>query len=479
MIVTVFAPIMYNYIKHVIFDLDGVLIHSRELHYNALNEALEEIDSKYTITREEHLSTYDGKSTKTKLHILTKTKNLPKSEHDTVWKLKQKYTKRFLEYTKENLELKRIFSHLKDNSIKISVASNAVRETIITSLHKLGILNYCDHILSNEDVFLGKPNAEIYLRCMINTKTNPDETIIVEDSHTGRMGALRSGATLCPVKDPSDTTYDYIINFIKNTDLNMQEIKPKWQGGNMNVLIPMAGAGSRFEKAGYTFPKPLIDVNGKPMIQTVVENINIQANYIFIVQKSHYEKYNLETVLNNIAPDCKIVQVDGITEGAACTTLLAKEFIDNDEPLVMANSDQFVEWDSNEFMYSMIGDTIDGGILTFKSTHPKWSYAKLNNDGFVSEVAEKNPISNIATVGIYYWRRGSDYVKYAEQMINNNIRVNNEFYVCPVFNEAIGDNKKIKIYNIDKMWGLGTPEDLKYFIENNNHSRRRSDAYGI
>ena len=246
MIVTVFVPIMYSYIKHLIFDLDGVLIDSRELHYEAFNKALEEIDSKYTITREEHLSTYDGKSTKTKLDILTKTKQLPKSDHDTVWKLKQKYTKHFLEYTKENLELKRIFSHLKDNSIKISVASNAVRETIITSLHKLGILNYCDYILSNEDVFLGKPNAEIYLRCMINTKTNPDETIIVEDSHTGRKGALRSGATLCPVKDPSDTSYDYITNFIKNTDLNMQEIKPKWQGGNMNVLIPMAGAGSRF-----------------------------------------------------------------------------------------------------------------------------------------------------------------------------------------------------------------------------------------
>ncbi|NDB28834.1 HAD family hydrolase [archaeon] len=479
MIVTVFVPIMYSYIKHIIFDLDGVLIDSRELHYDALNKALQDISEKYVINREEHLSTYDGKSTKTKLDLLTERKGLSVSLHDKIWKLKQTYTKELLQSTKENLELKRIFSHLKNNSIKISVASNAVRHTIITSLHKLGILNYCDYILSNEDVFLSKPNAEIYLRCMINTKTNPDETIIVEDSHTGRKGALRSGATLCPVKDSSDTTYDYITNFIKNIDLNMQEIKPKWQGGNMNVLIPMAGAGSRFEKAGYTFPKPLIDVDGKPMIQTVVENINIQANYIFIVQKSHYEKYNLETVLNNIAPNCKIVQVDGITEGAACTTLLAKEFIDNDEPLVMANSDQFVEWDSNEFMYSMIGDNIDGGILTFESTHPKWSYAKLDNDGFVSEVAEKNPISNIATVGIYYWRRGSDYVKYAEQMIDNNIRVNNEFYVCPVFNEAIGDNKKIKIYNIDKMWGLGTPEDLKYFIENNNHSRRRLDAYGI
>ena len=202
------------------------------------------------------------------------------------------------------------------------------------------------------------------------------------------------------------------------------------------------------------------------MIQVVVENINVDAKHIFVVQKSHYEKYNLKTVLNNITPDCEIVQVDGVTEGAACTTLLAKEFINNDQPLLMANSDQFVEWDSNEFMYSMVGDNIDGGMLTFRSNHPKWSYAKLNDDGFVTEVQEKNPISDIATVGIYYWAKGSDYVKYAEQMIDNDIRVNNEFYVCPVFNEAIADNKKLKIFDIEKMWGLGTPEDLNYFLEN-------------
>ena len=170
--------------------------------------------------------------------------------------------------------------------------------------------------------------------------------------------------------------------------------------------------------------------------------------------------------MNNIAPDCEIVQVDGVTEGAACTTLLAKEFIDNDQPLLMANSDQYVEWDSNEFMYSMVGDTVDAGILSFKSTHPKWSYAKLDEHGFVSEVAEKNPISDIATVGIYYWSKGSDYVKYANQMIENNNRVNNEFYVCPVFNEAVKDGKKIKVFNAKRMWGLGTPEDLKYFLEN-------------
>jgi len=201
------------------------------------------------------------------------------------------------------------------------------------------------------------------------------------------------------------------------------------------------------------------------MIQVVVENLNIEANYIYIVQKSHYEKYHLNHFLNLLTPNCKIVQVDGITEGAACTTLLAKEFINSDSPLIISNSDQYVEWESNQFMYSMSTDQIDGGILTFNATHPKWSFVELDENSFVKRVAEKDPISNIATVGIYYYAKGSDYVKYAEQMIKSNDRVNGEFYVCPIFNYFIKDNKKIKTYNIEKMWGLGTPEDLERFLK--------------
>jgi dTDP-glucose pyrophosphorylase len=241
---------------------------------------------------------------------------------------------------------------------------------------------------------------------------------------------------------------------------------PKWKDDKLNVLIPMAGAGSRFEKAGFTFPKPLIEVNKKPMIQVVIENLNIDANYIFVVQKSHRQKYNLDTLLSLIVPNCKIVETDGITEGAACTALLAKKLINNNKPLFFANSDQFVEWNSNEFMYKMNENKCDGGIVTFKSTHPKWSFAKIDEVGLVSEVAEKKPISDNATVGFYYWKKGSDFVKYAEEMIKKNIRVNNEFYVCPVFNQAINDSKKIRNFEIDKMWGLGTPEDLDYFIKN-------------
>jgi dTDP-glucose pyrophosphorylase len=240
-----------------------------------------------------------------------------------------------------------------------------------------------------------------------------------------------------------------------------------WKNEKMNVLIPMAGAGSRFAQAGYTFPKPLIEVNGKPMIQVVVDNLNIDAHYVFIVQEEHFHKYNLKQVLNLIKPGCDIVTINGITEGAAVTTLLAKEYIDSNEPLLIANSDQIVEWNSNECLYAFDADEIDGGILTFKATHPKWSYAKIGDNGFVSEVAEKNPISDNATVGIYYWKHGSDYVKYAEDMIEKDIRTNNEFYVCPVFNQAIEDGKKIRVKEIEKMWGIGTPEDLNYYLENN------------
>jgi dTDP-glucose pyrophosphorylase len=154
-----------------------------------------------------------------------------------------------------------------------------------------------------------------------------------------------------------------------------------------------------------------------------------------------------------------------MTEGAACTTLLAKEFINSDAPLVIANSDQYIDWNSNECLYAFSAGGIDAGIITFHSNHPKWSYARLDDNGFVAEVAEKKPISDHATVGIYFWKRGKDYVKYAEQMIAKNIRVNNEFYVAPVFNEAILDGAKIRIKDAVKMWGIGTPEDLNYFLQ--------------
>ena len=451
-------------IKLVIFDLDGVLIEAKELHYHALNDAIRSVTGKdaFVIGWDEHLSLYDGLKTNQKLQMLTKHKGLPAHFHEEIWATKQAHTIDRLGDIQTDARLQLIMANLRLNGYSLACCSNSIRRSVLVMLSKLGLIEYMDLILSNEDVKNAKPHPEMYWKAMSMMGTLPEETLIVEDSPAGLLSAARSRAHVLRVDNPNDLTWDKLYSQLCNTK---SFTTPKWQGGKMNVLIPMAGAGSRFQQAGYTFPKPLIDVRGKPMIQVVVENLNIEARFVCVVQKEHREKYNLDALLNLITPGCKIVEVDGITEGAACTTLLAKEYIDNDEPLLMANSDQFVIWDSNEFMYKMVEQKCDGGILSFRSIHPKWSFAKIDSQGYVTEVAEKNPISDIATVGIYYWKRGSDYVKYAEQMIAANVRVNNEFYVCPVFNEAIAGGLRVKTFDIESMWGLGTPEDLHRYLE--------------
>ena len=227
---------------------------------------------------------------------------------------------------------------LVDEGYKISVCSNSIRKTVLTVLSKLGLMEYMDYIISNEDVQNSKPHPEMYWRAISKMGCLPSETLIVEDSPYGLLAAARSKAHVLRVKNPTEVTYTNIFKKLTEIEMGKTNDNPKWEDKKLNILIPMAGAGSRFQKAGYTFPKPLIDVEGKPMIQVVVENLNMDANFIFVVQKEHREQYNLDTLLNLIAPNSKIVEVDKMTEGAACTALLAKEYIDNDNPLFFANS---------------------------------------------------------------------------------------------------------------------------------------------
>ena len=436
----------------ILFDLDGVLISAKDIHYEALNKAL----GPRAITREEHHGRYDGLPTRTKLTML----GLPTYQQEAVWKLKQEITlEMFSGFTRDD-RLCCMFRELKRQGYLLGCCTNSIRRTALTALAKIGVIEYCDIILSNEDVKNPKPHPEMYWKAMSMMGCLPDETLIVEDNPHGLLAAARSRAQVWRVASPADVTLENM-----ESRLHGAPVRVRWQDHNLNVLIPMAGAGSRFEKAGYTFPKPLIEIRGKPMIQVVVENLGLDANYIFVVQKAHRERYNMDALLNLIVPGCRIVEVDGLTEGAACTALLAREYIDNDQPLFFANSDQYVDWTPAEFMYRMSESGADGGIVTFKATHPKWSFAKVDENGFVIEVAEKNPISDDATVGFYYWRCGADFVKYADQMIAKGLRVNGEFYVCPVFNEAIADGKKIRISQAAGMAGLGTPEDLAAFLE--------------
>lgn len=452
-------------IKAILFDLDGVIIDAKKIHFNALNDAIRLFDPNCVISYEDHLHRYDGLKTDQKLKILTKNKNLSEFLYTDIWNKKQELTIQYLNDLVPNEELIKTLEKLKEENFKIGCCSNSIRDTIFFSLEKMNIIKYFDLIISNQDVKNSKPNPEIYLKAIVEFGLNPKEALVVEDSPHGLQAAYLANTNILRVESPDNINYSLIKTAISSINKNMI---PKWTNKKMNVLIPMAGAGSRFENAGYSLPKPLIDVNGKPMIQAVVDNLNVDANFIFIVQKSHSEKYNFKSLLPLIAPDCSIIEIEGITEGAACTTLLAENLIDNEQPLLISNCDQYIKWNSNEFFYKVQEQKVDASILTFNANHPKWSYAKVDDNGFVTEVAEKNPISELATVGIYFWKHGKDYVQYAKKMISENKRVNNEFYVCPVFNEAIEDSKKITTYNVDEMWGIGTPEDLETFLIKNN-----------
>jgi dTDP-glucose pyrophosphorylase len=235
----------------------------------------------------------------------------------------------------------------------------------------------------------------------------------------------------------------------------------------MNILIPMAGLGSRFPN--HSDPKPLIDVFGKPMIQAAIDSMAVKGNLIFIVRSQHIEQYNVDKKLKELY-DCQVISVDHITEGPACTALLAEDLINNEEPLIIANCDQIMRWDSETFKSYCENYPHDAFRVTYFSDTNKNSYAKLNKFGFVTEVKEKEVISNISLNGIHFWKRGSDFVSSAKEMISMNDRApNNEFYIGPTYNYMVKKNLKVGIYHIpnEQHWAIGTEEDLNKYLRQN------------
>lgn len=238
----------------------------------------------------------------------------------------------------------------------------------------------------------------------------------------------------------------------------------------LNIVIPMAGAGSRFTKAGYIDPKPLIKVHGTPMIEAVVRNLRPTTphHFIFIVQAAHAQAYGLREFLPNISGGGTVVEIDGLTAGAACTVLKTQHIIDNDQPLMIANSDQYIDCDINNYLADIDAQQLDGLIMTMTANDPKWSFVALNKARHVTRVVEKEVISDEATVGIYNFRHGADFVRAANDMIARDERVNGEFYVAPVYNALIREGQRVGIHNIGSeaqgMYGLGIPSDLELFL---------------
>lgn len=231
----------------------------------------------------------------------------------------------------------------------------------------------------------------------------------------------------------------------------------------INIVIPMAGRGKRFLDQGYKTPKPLLEVNGKTMIEWVVKSVMIKdAQLTFLILKEHNDAYNLKEFLKEKFDGCNIIVIDKVTEGAICTVMLAEKYIDNSTPLIIKDCDQIIDWCPENFMKFVDRNNADGAIVTIATQHPGYSFAKLGSDNIsIIETAEKRVISPFGNAGIYYFGKGSDLMKYGKAMIAKNIRTNNEFYVSPVYNEFIEDGKKIINYPIAQIYGLNTPEEFE------------------
>jgi HAD superfamily hydrolase (TIGR01509 family) len=439
-------------IKAVVFDMDGVLIDADKWHFNALNVALQHADID-PISWQEHLTVYKGIPTRRKLEILTERRGLSPELWKKIGESKQVVTQHiisgFCAPDGEKIEMLRLLAR----RYRIAVCSNSIRATVDLMLERAGLAPYVELSLSNEDVERSKPDPEIYLKAFERLEVAPEECVVIEDSDVGKAAATAAGAVLCSVDDPSEVNYYRVARTIADAD-------------RVNVVIPAAGQGKRFAEVGYQHPKPLIDVDGRPMIDWVLDDFRAVGRPIVILQGRHVKQYCADDLIRRLAPGAEVVEVDGLTEGAACTVLTAAHLFDSPNELVLANSDQKVDVDVAAFVERMRALDADGGILTFRDDNPKWSFARTDETGRVLEVAEKRVISDQATVGIYYLRRGSDFARYARQMIAKDVRVNGEFYVCPVFNELIADGKQVYVHEIDKsqMHGLGTPEDLERFL---------------
>ena len=235
----------------------------------------------------------------------------------------------------------------------------------------------------------------------------------------------------------------------------------------INILIPMAGNNQFFSEAEYPFPKPLIEINDKMMIEHVVDNfstIEEEIQFIFVVNSYDCKKYHLDNIFNILTNhSCKIIRLDNITKGAACSAMMAVEYIDNAIPLIIANSDQLFDLDLNDVINSF--EKGEAGVITFESIHPRWSYVRLNEKNEVVEAAEKRPISRNAIAGLYYFKKGSDFVSSASKMIKKDANIEGLYYIAPSLNEMVLDNKKINVYKAEnsKYHTFYTPQKIKEY----------------
>lgn len=222
----------------------------------------------------------------------------------------------------------------------------------------------------------------------------------------------------------------------------------------LNILVPLGGTSAFFDSPEYLFPKPLVEIQGKPMIEMVINNlelIRLEKKYVFVVKSSDCHKYHLNNVLQLITNNqCEIVKLENETKGATCSALLAVDYIDSDDELLIVNGDQIIDYNLTKVITSFRQQGVDAGVICFESVHPRWSFIRLDEQEYIVEAAEKEPISKSAIAGFYYFKQGSLFVHAAMKSIEKNASINGLYFIAPVLNELILENKVLKPYYIDK-----------------------------
>lgn len=451
----------------LIFDLDGVLVDFKEIHRNAFINTWNAIFPEHHIDVAFHAANLEALSTRQKIEVcsLAFDSTITEDKKQTCFARKQEASFAAIDAVTVPSNVREALRWAFNQGHTLVCCSNSIRATLISALIKLDVILLMSHIFSNEDVTIPKPNPEMY-NLAVETASytdKKDEVLVFEDSPIGITAAKKAGLTVIEVVDSHEITVQFIAGAIRN------RCRPNYPAKKIRVVIPMAGAGSRFAEDGYSVPKPFIDVMGVPMYQRVLQNMTAidpdlqsRIEYHLLVRK--------EFVSGIVqAPNLYVHTIDSLTEGAACTVLTIASLLNTDDPIIIANSDQWVDWEFDRYLHSLLHPCVDGSIVSFyqpDESDLKWSYARISTEGWVTEVQEKKFIGPDATVGIYGWKRGSDYVRQANAMIKANDRVKNEFYVCPVYNYAIKEKQSVRLFAVEKMWGLGVPADLNYFLAN-------------
>lgn len=418
----------------VIFDLDGVLCDTPDLHYMALNKALVAHGCP-AITRWQHENTYDGLSTRQKLEHLGVPD--PAKVHAT----KQKETIKEMErQIQPNPLIRKVLLSLVNSGVKVGCASNSVRMSLHLALRLLGISELFHATACNEDVPHPKPAPDVYVECARRLGVDPKECIAVEDTDLGVHAAASAGMRVVRVSSPRNVTLFHVLGI-----------------RCPHLIIPMAGRGSRFPSEGES--KPFINVRGDPMIVAVHRNLGIPEEHTtFVVLRKD------EARVSRLFPKAHVCPIgDAVLDGTACTVraaLRASAHIDRDAPVMVANCDQLLELDMGSFLLRMDTVCAGAGMLTFHSpdSNPSWSYVSRDEDGYVNCLAEKKCISTEATAGVYWWQRCEWLADSIEKLVSANDKVNGEFYLAPSFN-YLHNCIAVATYPC-VMHSVGVPKDL-------------------